>query len=68
MGLLLLSRYVQQLRDGVNNFYAVFLQVLEPGGTAVEDVHRLLIHLEAARRGIRRPAGRGPLESRYAAS
>ena len=28
--------YVQQLRDGVNNFYAVFLQVLEPGGTAVE--------------------------------
>jgi glucose-6-phosphate isomerase len=28
--------YVQQLRDGVNNFYAVFIQVLESGGTPVE--------------------------------
>jgi glucose-6-phosphate isomerase len=28
--------YVQQLRDGVNNFYAVFIQVLESGGMAIE--------------------------------
>jgi glucose-6-phosphate isomerase len=28
--------YVQQLRDGVNNFYAVFIQCLEAGGKAVE--------------------------------
>lgn len=28
--------YVQQLRDGVNNFYVVFIQSLETGGKAVE--------------------------------
>jgi glucose-6-phosphate isomerase len=28
--------YVQQLRDGVNNFFATFLRVLEDGGTPVE--------------------------------
>jgi glucose-6-phosphate isomerase len=28
--------YVQQLRDGVNNFFAVFLRVLEAGGSALE--------------------------------
>src|SRR5437870_6318505 len=28
--------YVQQLRDGVNNFFAVFVRVLEEGGTPVE--------------------------------
>ncbi|MBY0524862.1 MAG: glucose-6-phosphate isomerase [Gemmataceae bacterium] len=28
--------YVQQLRDGVNNFYAVFIQCLEAGGHPVE--------------------------------
>lgn len=28
--------YVQQLRDGVNNFYAVFIQCLEDGGKPVE--------------------------------
>ncbi len=28
--------YVQQLRDGVNNFFAVFVQVLESGGEPVE--------------------------------
>ena len=28
--------YVQQLRDGVNNFFAVFIRVLESGGTPVE--------------------------------
>ena len=27
--------YVQQLRDGVNNFFATFIRVLEDGGTAV---------------------------------
>lgn len=28
--------YVQQLRDGVNNFYAVFIQCLEDGGKPLE--------------------------------
>ncbi|HEY7326402.1 MAG TPA: glucose-6-phosphate isomerase [Gemmataceae bacterium] len=28
--------YVQQLRDGVNNFFATFIRVLESGGTPVE--------------------------------
>src|SRR6202030_1750790 len=28
--------YVQQLRDGINNFYIVFIQCLEDGGKAVE--------------------------------
>lgn len=28
--------YVQQLRDGVNNFFAVFIRVLEDGGSAQE--------------------------------
>ena len=28
--------YVQQLRDGVNNFYAVFIQCLEDGGKPIE--------------------------------
>jgi len=28
--------YVQQLRDGVNNFYAVFIQAVEAGGKAIE--------------------------------
>ncbi len=28
--------YVQQLRDGVNNFFAVFIRVLESGGSAQE--------------------------------
>src|SRR5207248_4802092 len=28
--------YVQQLRDGVNNFFAVFVRVLESGGAPVE--------------------------------
>jgi glucose-6-phosphate isomerase len=28
--------YVQQLRDGVNNFFAVFVRVLEDGGSAKE--------------------------------
>ncbi len=28
--------YVQQLRDGVNNFFAIFIRVLESGGTAHE--------------------------------
>ncbi len=28
--------YVQQLRDGVNNFFVVFLRVLESGGSALE--------------------------------
>ncbi len=28
--------YVQQLRDGVNNFFVVFLRVLEAGGSALE--------------------------------
>ena len=28
--------YVQQLRDGVDNFYAVFIQVLASGGAAIE--------------------------------
>jgi glucose-6-phosphate isomerase len=28
--------YVQQLRDGVNNFFATFIRVLEDGGKAVE--------------------------------
>jgi glucose-6-phosphate isomerase len=28
--------YVQQLRDGVNNFFAIFLRVLESGGSALE--------------------------------
>jgi glucose-6-phosphate isomerase len=28
--------YVQQLRDGVNNFFATFIRVLESGGAAVE--------------------------------
>ncbi|MGH7174427.1 MAG: glucose-6-phosphate isomerase [Gemmataceae bacterium] len=28
--------YVQQLRDGVNNFFVTFLRVLESGGAAVE--------------------------------
>ncbi len=28
--------YVQQLRDGVNNFFAVFVRVLEDGGSAQE--------------------------------
>jgi glucose-6-phosphate isomerase len=28
--------YVQQLRDGVNNFFATFIRVLESGGSALE--------------------------------
>src|SRR6202030_4365029 len=28
--------YVQQLRDGVNNFFVVFVRVLEAGGVPVE--------------------------------
>lgn len=28
--------YVQQLRDGVNNFFAVFIRVLESGGAALD--------------------------------
>jgi glucose-6-phosphate isomerase len=28
--------YVQQLRDGVNNFFATFIRVLESGGTPIE--------------------------------
>jgi glucose-6-phosphate isomerase len=28
--------YVQQLRDGVNNFFVVFIRVLESGGSALE--------------------------------
>jgi glucose-6-phosphate isomerase len=28
--------YVQQLRDGVNNFFVVFIRVLEAGGSALE--------------------------------
>jgi glucose-6-phosphate isomerase len=28
--------YVQQLRDGVNNFFATFIRVLEPGGSGLE--------------------------------
>jgi len=28
--------YVQQLRDGVNNFFAIFIRVLESGGSAHE--------------------------------
>lgn len=28
--------YVQQLRDGVNNFFAVFIRVLEDGGAPIE--------------------------------
>lgn len=28
--------YVQQLRDGINNFFVVFVQVLESGGSAFE--------------------------------
>ncbi len=28
--------YVQQLRDGVNNFFVTFIRVLESGGTNVE--------------------------------
>ena len=28
--------YIQQLRDGVNNFFATFIRVLEPGGVTLE--------------------------------
>ena len=28
--------YIQQLRDGVNNFFVTFLRVLEPGGESLE--------------------------------
>ncbi|MFO0908776.1 MAG: glucose-6-phosphate isomerase [Isosphaeraceae bacterium] len=28
--------YVQQLRDGINNFFAVFIRVLEDGGSSLE--------------------------------
>ena len=40
--------YVQQLRDGRNDFFALFVRVLEPGGTALE--------ARARRHGRRLPA------------
>ena len=40
--------YVQQLRDGVNNFFVAFVRVLEPGGVRARG--------RAGRHGRRLPA------------